>query len=212
MRLLLRVGVGLGMNLLACLEVRGRENIPPKGPLIVVSNHFHFFDAVVLILAARWPMAFLADFQMPNVPLPLKLFPAFYKTYDVAQGTVNLEALWASEAVLSQTGVWGNFPEGRLHAPPLNQALSGAACLALCTGAPILPVGIYSEDAWDIFGTIKREKRRMRAICHFGKVYGPLTCDNARRPDRETIRTVGERMMSEIALLLPEETCNEFPG
>jgi len=122
MRLLLRVGVGLGMNLLACLEVRGRENIPPKGPLIVVSNHFHFFDAVVLILAARWPMAFLADFQMPNVPLPLKLFPAFYKTYDVAQGTVNLEALWASEAVLSQNGVLGNFPEGRLHAPPLNPA------------------------------------------------------------------------------------------
>ena len=49
------------MNLLDRLEVQGRENIPPEGPLIVVANHFHFFDAVVLILAARWPMEFLAD-------------------------------------------------------------------------------------------------------------------------------------------------------
>jgi 1-acyl-sn-glycerol-3-phosphate acyltransferase len=209
-RWMLRTGIGLGVRILTRLEIRGREHIPSGGPLIVAINHFHFFDAAVLILSSPWPLEFLSDFQMPNVPLPLKLFPALYKTYDVAQGTPNLDALRASEAILGQGGVLGIFPEGRLHTPPLKHALPGAGFLALRTGAPILPVGIYSGDDWDIFGTIGREKRRMRAVCQFGKVFGPLGCENPRRPKRSEIDSAGERIMSEIARLLPEEASGSF--
>jgi len=210
MRWMLRTGIGLGVGLLTRLEVRGREHIPSGGPLLVVVNHFHFLDAAVLILSSPWPLEFLADFQMPNVPALLKLLPALYKTYDVAQGTPNLEALRTSEAILEQGGVLGIFPEGRLHNSLLKQALPGAGFLALRTGAPILPVGIYSEDAWDIFGTIKREKRRMRGVCEFGEVFGPLGCENPRRPDRKEIDSAGIRIMSEIARLLPEEARGPF--
>jgi len=91
--------------------------------LIVVTNHFHFIDAPILILATPWPIEFRADFEMPNVPSLLKFFPDFYGTYEVAQGTPNLGAMRASEAVLAQNGVLGIFPEGRVHQPPLKAAL-----------------------------------------------------------------------------------------
>lgn len=204
-RSLLRGGIGLAASGLTRITYIGDENIPDEGPLIVVTNHFHFLDAVMLILALPWPLEFLADFQMPNVPFILKLFPQLYKTCDVAQGTANFETLRASEAVLSQKGVLGVFPEGRVHAPPLRNALPGAAFLALRTGAPILPVGIFNENDWDVFGTLKREKRRLRVTCHFGEVFGPLTSENTRRPTREAITTAGERIMAEIGKLLPEE-------
>ncbi len=210
-RALLKAGIEVGVKLLTTMEVIGRKNLPEEGPLIVVANHFHFYDAVILIHSTPWPLEFLADFQMPNVPSPLKVFPALYRTYDVAQGTPNLEAMRASQAILAQEGVLGIFPEGRVQAPPLRKALPGAAFLALRTGAPILPVGIYSDNEWKIFETIREKKRRLKATCHFGEVFGPLTCANHRRPSRETISRAGDRIMSEIAQLLPESMRGDFP-
>jgi len=213
MRCLLKTGIGLLSTLLTRTQIVGQENVPEEGPLIVVANHFHFFDAVILILSAPWHLEFLADFQMPNVPFLLKIFPALYKTYDVAQGTANLEALRAAEGILSQDGVLGVFPEGRVHAPPLHWALPGAAFLALRTGAPILPMGIYSDNDWKLFETLLQKKRRLGVTCRFGKVFGPLTCKNQRRPSREVINKAGDRIMSEIAKLLPESMRGDFsPG
>ena len=205
MRLFLKASIGLAAKSLTHMEIFGRENVPDEGPLIVVANHFHFFDAVILILSTPWPLEFLADFQMPNVPMALKIFPSLYQTYDVAQGTPNMEALRASEAILAQDGVLGIFPEGRVHAPPLRGALPGAAFLALRTGAPILPMGIFSDNEWKLFKTIIEKKRRLGVTCQFGKVFGPLTCDNPRRPKRGEINHAGERIIAEIAKLLPIE-------
>jgi len=212
MRSLLKTGIGLLSTLLTRTQIIGQENVPQEGPLIVIANHFHFFDAVILILSTPWTLEFLADFQMPNVPFLLKVFPALYKTYDVAQGTANLEALRAAENILNQDGVLCVFPEGRVHAPPLHQALPGAAFLALRTGAPILPIGIYSDNDWKLFETLLQKKRRLRVTCRFGKVFGPLTCANQRRPSRKAISKAGERIISEIAWLLPESMRGDFPS
>lgn len=206
----LKAGIGFLTHLVSRFTILGKENVPDEGPLIVVTNHFHFIDAAILILASPWPLEFLADFEMPNVPPALKFFPDFYGTYDVAQGTPNLEALHASEAVLAQNGVLGIFPEGRVHQPPLKSALPGAAYLALRTGAPILPVGIYSDNHWDIAGTFRQTGRRLRSYCQFGPVFGPLKTENPRRPSRSEIADAGVRIIKAIAAELPEEMRGEF--
>ncbi len=207
---ILKAGIGFFTHLLARFNIIGKENFPSKGPLIVVVNHFHFLDAAILILATPWPLEFLADFQMPNVPLSLKIFPALYGTFDVAQGTANLDALHASEAVLAQNGVLGIFPEGRVHPSPLKPALPGAAFLALRTGVPILPIGIYSDNDWDIFGTIRETHKRLQVTCQVGEVFGPLKTENPRRPSREEIDRAGGEIMRAIAACLPPEMRGEF--
>ena len=209
LRALLKAGINLNAHLLTQIRIKGKEYLPADGPLIVVINHFHFLDAAVLIGAAPWPLEFLADFEMPNVPPVMKLFPDLYGTYDVAQGTANLDALHAAVAVLAQNGVMGVFPEGRLHQPPLNPALPGAAFLALRTGAPILPVGIYTDRSWDIFGTIRETGRRLKVTCQFGPVFGPLEAENTRRPGKDEMDWAGKTIMAAIARLLPPEMQGE---
>lgn len=210
-RSMLKGGIGFFTRLLTRFEVIGRGYVPESGPLIVVANHFHFLDAVILILSTPWPLEFLSDFQMPNVPLALKIFPALYKTFDVAQGRANLESLRASEAILAQDGVLGIFPEGRVHPPPMKPALPGAAFLALRTGVPLLPMGIYSDNEWDIFGTIRTKQRKIQVTCRFGQVFGPLESENPRRPSRAAIDAAGDRIISEIAKLLPSEMRGNYP-
>ena len=200
---ILKAGIGILASAMSRFTVVGKKNIPQDGPLIVVTNHFHFLDAALLILAAPWPLEFLADFEMPNVPNILKFFPDLYGTYDVAQGAPNLDALRASEAILAQKGVLGVFPEGRVHQPPLRAALPGAAFLALRTGAPILPVGVFSDNHWDIFSTIRDKGHRIQATCRFGEVFGLLKAENPRRPTRKEISLAGEQIMAGIAKQLP---------
>ena len=209
-RRLLKWTVGSVVRLLSRIKVEGHENLPDQGPLIVTANHFHFFDALALILSAPYPLEFLADFEMPNVPSLFKIFPALYKVHDVAQGSANIRAVNASLAILAQDGVLGIFPEGRVHNQTLKPALPGAAYLALRSGAPILPVGIYSTDEWDVVGTLRREKRRVDAVCRFGEVVGPLTCDNPRRPSRQALIDAGDRIMTAIAQQLPVEMRGRF--
>ncbi len=95
---------------------------------------------------------------MPNAPVALRVLPRLWRTLEIQQGTANLEAIRAAEAILAQDGILAIMPEGHVHKPPLREALPGAAFLALRLGVPILAIGTYSEDNWDIFGTIRNKK------------------------------------------------------
>lgn len=209
-RRLLSTGIDIIGAILTRWEVYGKENIPKKGPLLIVGNHFSFLDTVAPIHATNWPLEFIGDFEMPNAPTIMKIFPRSWETLKIEQGTPNFEALKASEAVLEQDGVLVIYPEGHVHDGPLNPALPGAAFMALRTGVPILPMGTISDNAWKLFGTIKEEKRRLGVITKIGEVFGPLQSKNPQRPSRQEIHDAGVLMMTKIAALLPKEFRGEF--
>ena len=207
---LLTTSVEVAANLLTSWEVSGRENLPEKGPLLIVGNHFHFLDTIAPIYSTRWPLEFIGDFQMPNAPIMMKVFPSAWQTLKVEQGTPNFETLNASEAVLAQNGILVIYPEGHVHSGPLNPALPGAAFLALRTGAPILPMGTISDNNWKLFKTLSEKKRPLRIRTKIGKVFGPLTSENPGRPSREEIQDAGRQIMTRIAELLPQPYRGEF--
>ncbi len=191
-------------------HVSGIENIPKSGPLLIVGNHFSFLDTVAPIHLTNWPLEFIGDFEMPNAPPIMRIFPNLWETLKIEQGTPNFEALKASEAVLAQDGVLVIYPEGHVHEGPLNRALPGAAFMALRTGAPILPIGTISDNNWKLFKTITEEKRRLKVFSRIGKVFGPLKTNQDGRPSREDIRQAGETIMTNIAALLPREFRGQF--
>lgn len=206
----LRAAIGIAGGILVNWEVSGKENLPEKGPLIVVGNHFNFVDTVAPIYSTSWPLEFIGDFEMPNAPSILKLFPNLWQTLKIEQGTPNFEALQASEAILAQEGVLVIFPEGHVHDGPLNRALPGAAYMAMRTGAPILPMATISDNDWKLFKTITEKKRRLRITTKIGKVFGPITTANPTQPSREEIRDAGNLIMRQIAALLPKEFRGRF--
>ncbi|QRN83222.1 1-acyl-sn-glycerol-3-phosphate acyltransferase [Chloroflexota bacterium] len=207
---LLSGGIDVAATLLTNWEIIGKENLPKEGPLLIVGNHFHFLDTIAPIYSTRWPLEFIGDFQMPNAPMLMKVFPNAWQTLKIEQGTPNFETLNASEAILAQKGILVIYPEGHVHSGPLNPALPGAAFLAMRTGAPIIPMGTISDNNWKLFKTLKEKKRPLRVRTRIGKVFGPLKSANTGRPTRDEIREAGKQIMQQIAALLPPAYRGEF--
>lgn len=207
---LLTKGISLAARVLTRWEVLGLENIPKKGPLLIIGNHFHFLDTIAPIFSTRKPVEFIGDMVMPNAPTLMKIFPNAWQTLKIEQGTPNFEALYASQAILEQKGILVIYPEGHVHSGPLRPALPGAAYMALRTGAPILPIGTTSDNDWKLFKTISEHKRRLKITTKIGKLFGPFKSDNPERPSREEIKFAGEMMMRKIAAQLPREYRGNF--
>ena len=207
---LLSTSVDIIASILTRWEVIGKENIPKSGPLIIVGNHFHFLDTVAPIHSTHWPLEYIGDFEMPNAPPVMRMFPNAWQTLKIEQGTPNFEALQASEAILAQKGVLVIYPEGHVNGGPLRSALPGAAYIALRTGVPLLPIGTVSDNNWRLFKTMTEKNRRLRIFTRIGKVFGPFKTEDSHRPNRQELKETGMKIMMKIAELLPKEFRGEF--
>jgi 1-acyl-sn-glycerol-3-phosphate acyltransferase len=140
----------LTLKLFFRLEIKGKKNIPQKGPAIVVANHTSLLDPFVVTcctdriihwLVASWvfrikPFSFFAK----RVPF-LKVEPG--------KGN-NKEALKQAMNLLSQDRLIGVFPEGKLSRNgELNPFLSGAAYIGIKSKVPIIP--LYIDGTYRAF-------------------------------------------------------------
>lgn len=115
------------------VEVRGEI---PGGPCVVVSNHESVLDPLVLSLAAREPVRFMAKEELWRRRWSGRLMEAL-GAFPVSRGRGDREALARAVALLREGAIVGLFPEGTVHGGPWQR---GAAKVALLTGAPVVPV------------------------------------------------------------------------
>jgi 1-acyl-sn-glycerol-3-phosphate acyltransferase len=188
-------------RLLARLEIKGEENLPQKGPFLVVANHFSFVDPAALVRIAKWPIEFLGAADPPNAPEMAKFLPKLWGIHKLYRGTGSREALRAGEAVLRQNGILGLFPEGGSWAQVLRPARPGTSFLTTRTGAPILPIGLWGMT--DVFPI--RFRNQARVQINIGKPFGPFTVTGRGRERREQLDEIGHEIMRRIAELIPEE-------
>jgi 1-acyl-sn-glycerol-3-phosphate acyltransferase len=184
------------------LQIIGQENLPKEGPLLVVANHFSFIDPAAMVRATPWPLEFVGGFQMPNAPASVTWIPRLWGYYPVYRGTASRNALRAAEAVLTQGGVLGIFPEAGNWATVLRPARPGAAFLAVRTGARILPMGF--DGLLDVFPRLCKG-RRARVTIRIGKPFGPFHAKGRGRARRQQLETIGHEIMRHIAELIPPE-------
>ena len=191
------------LRLLTDLRVVGRENLPQKGPLIVVANHFTIFDVAAAIAVVDWPMEFLGGNLLVDAPGPLTLLPKAWGYYAVRRGGVSRDAMRAASDVLAQDGVLAIFPEGGSWAQVLRPARPGTAYLAVKSGARILPLGL--DGLPHIFSSL-RQGRRQQVTLRIGQPFGPLTVSGRGKERRAELDALGDVIMQQIADLLPPET------
>ena len=190
----------IAFALLSDFEIRGEENLPSKGPLLVIANHFSFIDPVAVLRTLPYPIEFVGGAEFPHAPAIVQSLPQWWGYYPVFRGTGSRFALRAAEEILKQDGVLGIMPEGGSWAEVLRPARPGAAFLASQTGAKVLPLGIYGLNS--IF-PIKLGERH-KAIVNIGKPVGPFIATGKGRERREQLDEIGLELMKAIAHLLPD--------
>jgi len=201
-RFLLRALSVPAFALVSRMEIIGRENLPQKGPLLLVGNHFSFIDPVSFVRIARWPIEFLGGAEFAHAPGWVRIIPWLWGYYPLYRGTGSTYGLKAAQAVLDQGGVLGIFPEAGNWAEVLRPPRPGTAFLATLTGAPLVPVGIHGLN--DVFPSLKNRKRA-RVTMRIGRKFGPFTVTGHGRERREQLDKIGHEIMRHIAELLPPE-------
>ncbi|WP_170270112.1 lysophospholipid acyltransferase family protein [Heliorestis acidaminivorans] len=126
-------------------ELKGFENVPQSGPVIIVSNHVSNWDPLIVGCAIQRPVHFMAKLELFQVPLLGTLLRNF-GAYPVERGGSGRKALKRSIDLLGQNKVIGLFPEGtRSKTGKLGEAKAGVALIAAKAGAPIVPIGLYNS-------------------------------------------------------------------
>ena len=131
---------------------RGKQNVPREGGVIVVANHYSFFDPIsvghFLVAAGRTPR-FLAKAAVFKQPTLGKLFraagqiPVHRESRDAALAFKDaLAAVERGETIIV-------YPEGTMTKDPNLWPMvgkTGAARIALRTGAPVLPIAQWGAQ------------------------------------------------------------------
>jgi 1-acyl-sn-glycerol-3-phosphate acyltransferase len=124
----------------------GWGNIPTSGPLLVLSNHQSMFDPVLVGLASRRYLSYLARknlFEQPVLAPLIRSLNAIPIDRGLGKDGIQavLNALGQGQAVLA-------FPEGeRTHSGEVQQLKPGVSLLIKRLNCPIVPVGIAGAFA-----------------------------------------------------------------
>ncbi len=127
-------------------RVRGRENIPSQGALLVVANHLGVADPPLLGLNLGQRVAFMAKQELFRSRFS-SYFVRSFGAFPVERGKLDRQALRQADQVLAQGRALVMFPEGkRSKSVGLLPASRGSAMIALRSCVPILPVGITGTE------------------------------------------------------------------
>lgn len=205
----------------------GRENLPPKnsGPLLIISNHFSWFEPFILGIHLRhYNVRFYAAAELKAKPVFRPILFAFNPIL-VRRGQVDRDALRQAITSLQNGQSVAIFPEGGIdpdlrdrvnRGEPIHEvrghmarasaelidARPGAAYLAVRTQVPILPVAFLGTEKTLI--NLRRLKRTAVSMT-IGPIFGPITLTGNPRGSerRQQLDTHLDAMMYKLAELVP---------
>jgi 1-acyl-sn-glycerol-3-phosphate acyltransferase len=201
------MAIGVGARAMFGMDIVRHTMLPP-GPKIIAPNHPSTTDPFLVLLLAEEQIAILIDDRLFKVPLfgsCLRL--AGHVPVVPGEGRLAYEA---AARLLASGGTVAIYPEGSVS--PLSGGFhrprTGAARLALCTGAPIIPVGIYLER--ERIRVIDTQIEGQTAI---GRWYldGPYAITVGEPmwfqgdvQDRARVRSISDQVMQRITCLAQE--------
>ena len=186
----------------ASIQVRGVENVPMSGPLIIASNHLNDADPGILCTRIDRMIVFMTKaelFKIPGLAQFLRAFGAF----PVRRGEADLSALRLASKALAEGKAVCIFPEGTREGPEeaLARAHPGAALLALRHDVPVVPIAIRGSGRMAMPKLFLRVWSRYPVTMTIGE---PFKLLKPARINAESVEDGTRLIMERIAALLPE--------
>ena len=188
-------------------RVEGRENVPKRGGVILVSNHLNNADPCVIPGALDRRIVTMAKKEMFKWPVINILFQMI-SAFPVDRQGADLGALREAQRTVNSGLPLLMFPEGtRSKDRQLHRGFSGSALIAYRTEAPIVPVAITGTEhlKWPLlfFKPFLGPKVTVR----FGKPFYPRTVE---RITSQAAKEATDDIMVHVAELLPVEYQGEY--
>ena len=189
--------------------VKGLENVPRTGPLIVVCNHLSFVDSVFLPLMIDRQMAFLAKSDYFTGKGIKGWFIRFFMTsagqlpIDRSGGKASEASLNAGRQVLADGGVLAIYPEGtRSPDGRMYRGRTGVARMFLEAHVPVMPAAVIGTEKVMPLGS------NIPKVHRVGVVIGePLDFSRfeGMESDRFVLRSITDEIIYEMNKLSEQE-------
>ena len=184
-------------------DVKGLENVPKKGGVIIASNHESYFDFITLYSIIPGRIYFLAGeifFKKKQWAWLMKLTEQIKVDRDAKDKSQPI-----NQAIkhLKEGKVIGIFPEGtRPSDGKLQRAYNGVIKIAILAGVPIIPVGI--KGTFEIISRHDRYPKFKKCQLFFGEpIYYDKYIRNVNKIDLLTNLT--RSLMKKIGKLCDKE-------
>ena len=139
--------------ILFTVKVTGYDNIPSEGRVVLCSNHFNFWDPVLIAAFMKRKVHFMAKAELFQYPI-LKWILTRLGAFPVKRGVGDRKALKSAIDLLENDKVFGIFPEGtRSKTGEIQKGEPGLSYIALKGKSPIIPIGIVGN--YKLFSNIQ---------------------------------------------------------
>jgi 1-acyl-sn-glycerol-3-phosphate acyltransferase len=187
------------------VRVTGIHRVPLSGPAILAFDHISVLDGPCLAAEVAWRrrrmVRFLVAAEVFDVPVTGWILRS-YRQIPIHRGRNDAGALDEAIATIRRGAVAAIAPEGAVNPKPgeLQRIRSGIARIALPTGAPVIPVGVWgTHRRWPKSGRHLGPPLRPRLGLAFGEPIEP-SGDVSRQEDIDAFsELVWQRLERQLA-------------
>ena len=203
MRYILRTVIRFLFDIIAHVEVNGREYVPAEGNFVIATNHLGIVDAPLAFYALdRWDLFVLIGEKWEQNRF-LRWLGKYFNFIYINRFNPDIKALRKVMSLMDEGKNLVIAPEGtRSRTGALIEGKPGVSYLATRLGQPIVPVGISGTEDKVILGNLKH-LRRSHIVLNAGPTF---TLPPLPRENRDAVlKQYTDEIMCHIAALLPEK-------
>lgn len=199
----LRFLIRILLKLIAHFEIRGKENVPLTGGMILASNHIGILDILMVYFGIDRTDLFIPVAEKFEKVGWIRWIAKYLNFLFVDRFNPDLKAIRKMIALMEDGKCLVIAPEGtRSLTGALNEGKPGVAYLAARSGFPVIPVAITGTADKVILDNVKRF-RKSHITLTGGK---PFIIPPLPNKDRDLVlQQYTDEIMCQIAALLPEE-------
>jgi len=198
----LRFLIRVLLKLIARFEIRGAENVPATGGIVIASNHIGILDIIMVYFAIDRTDLFIPVAEKWEKIGWIKWLGKQLNFLFVDRYNPDLKALRKMIALMEAGKCLVIAPEGtRSRVGALNEGKPGVAYLAARSGFPVIPVAITGTEDEVLLANVKRFKKSDVTLTG-GK---PFNIPPLPKTDRDAaLQKYTDEIMCRIAAILPE--------
>lgn len=203
MRDFLRWLVRVVVDLVARVEIRGRENLLDTGAFIIATNHLGMIDALLLYYSInRWDVFIPVAEKWEQIPV-LRWLGKYLNFVFIDRFNPDLKAMRIIIGLMEKGYTLVIAPEGtRSRVGSMIEGKPGVSYLAAKLQRPVVPIGLAGTEDGALFGNLRRLRRSSITI----NVGRPFTLPPFSNKDREAmLKRDTDEIMCRIAALIPEK-------